>query len=266
MTIERMALLLLFGLPLAVQLAIYSCYLGPEAAKDAGRRAVRLLAMMKEPCLAALTAEAFGPCIRTSSFMAVRIATAAIVGLAVSRLAAGMPGLAAGVAGAVIVYRLFYDYLRLCHQRHLRRLNQLMPYFMKTVICLCYNNPVGNALLKALDYVPREFRASMEKLLADLDADPNSFMPYESFITAYGRRIKHLDYYFKSLYRIAQSGGSETGRLLDELNQSISDDINIIRAEKNEAINATVSYLGLIPVALLVLVLTYVLISAVDMI
>jgi hypothetical protein len=164
------------------------------------------------------------------------------------------------------VYKAFYWYLRLDQNDRLNQLNRQLPYFFKTVIYLCYTNPVNNALVKSLDYVPKEFEEAMKQLIFDLDKDPNSYAPYQRLIDDYNHRLKRLDYYFKSLYQLAVTGGPETPRLLDELNQSISDDLNIVRQQKNKTINATVSYLGMIPVVFLVLVLTYVLIKTIDFI
>ncbi len=263
---EKLAFGLLFALPLTVQLAVYGYLVGGDALAAAFQQAVTKLACLKEKDTSDLLSRLYGHRLPERLFYAVRLLTALLGGLAAAMMLPKRFGWLAGLLTGAVIYKLFYFYLQYVQSCQLKKLNKLMPYFFKTVICLCYNNPVNNALLKAMDYVPVEFEIAMRQLLNELDADPTSYQPYENFVAKYQHRLNHVDYYFKSMYRIAQTGGSSTGRLLDELNQSISDDINIVRQQKNALVNATISYLGMIPVAILAVALTYLLMSAIDFI
>lgn len=152
---------------------------------------------------------------------------------------------------AVLIYMLLYFYLKLMVRNRIIQLNIELPYMIKNVAYLAYIYPIFNALEKSLDYVPPVFEYDMKKLVQDIYDKPNSFEPYQTFIDRYDGKLKNLDMYFKSIYRMATSMGENDKKILDNLNEQISNEVDIARHEKNKKINNKISRLAFIPVILM---------------
>lgn len=165
-----------------------------------------------------------------------------------------------GVGLLVGVFKFFYIYLLMLDSSRIKKLNQQLPYVIKSIAYLVYSFPVVNAFQRAIEISPPEFRYDLEQLVTDIDNDPNTFEPYQNFINRYDGKLKNLDNYLKILYRMSQSATQEEAKLLSSLNATISDELSYVRTEKNNSINARISYLGLIPIAFLVVMLMYILI------
>lgn len=167
---------------------------------------------------------------------------------------------------AFISYKGLYIYLLFVSNARYKQINQIMPYYMKMVISLCCCQPVNNALDRSIAYCDTFLKKDIEKLVNDIDKSPNSYQPYQNFIDAHQGRIKNLDLYYKSLYRIAISGSEAADKMLMSLNKSISEDINLVRKEKNKVTNDLIGYIGMLPVALLVVVLSIAFIYSINFI
>lgn len=155
----------------------------------------------------------------------------------------------------VLGYKAFYLFLLYKDQARINKLNTILPYTIKSIAYLACVFPVNNALIKAIPLVPKEFRADLEQLVNDIVEDPTTFEPYQKFIDRYDGRLNRLDYYLKTLHRMSESSTSEEQKLLSNLNATISDEMSAARAMKNKSVNDTVAYLGLIPVALMTIML-----------
>jgi len=162
-------------------------------------------------------------------------------------------------------YKSLYIYLLVVSNSRYKKINQLMPYYMKMVIALCYYQPVNNALEKSIVYADQYLKKDLEKLVKDIDQNPNNYQPYQDFIDMHQGKIKNLDLYFKSIFRISMSGSQMSDKLLMALNKAISDDLSLVRKEKNKVTNDLVGYLGMIPVALLVVVLSVIFIFSINL-
>ena len=160
-------------------------------------------------------------------------------------------GIALFVLLLILMYKVFYIWLLSKDRGRIKRLNIVLPYTIKSIAYLASVYPVNNALIKAIDISPVEFKPDLEKLCSDIDEDPTSFAPYQAFIDKYDGRLNRLDYYLKTLYRMSMSASTEEAKLLSNLNETISEEMSTARKAKNDAVNSTVTWLGLIPVALL---------------
>ena len=188
-----------------------------------------------------------------------------IVGLVVAGFLASMQGeiikkILWAFATLIVVYKAFYVYLLMLDAGRISRLNKQLPYVIKSIAYLVYSFPVTNAIQRAIEISPPEFKYDLEQLTLDIDNDPTNFTPYQKFIDRYDGKLKNLDNYLKILYRMSMSATKEEAKLLSSLNATISDELSYVRQEKNNAINSRVSYLGLIPIMFLVAMLMYALI------
>jgi len=154
-------------------------------------------------------------------------------------------------------YKLAYFYLLFKETSRISELNRQLPYCIKTISYLCYLYPVTPAIQKAKDYVPTIFRNDIKELLEDIDEDPISFKPYQKWIDKYDGRLHNMDLYLRTLYRMGASTAKEQDKLLANLNSSISNHVQRVRKQKNDAINNRISWLGMVPVGLVALMLCY---------
>ncbi len=159
-----------------------------------------------------------------------------------------------------IIYKLFYGYLHLKVYKKYKTIKEQLPYFMKCIIYLCYVYPIPNALNKAVDLVDDIYKEDLNVMVKTLDENPNSFHPYQKLNEDLRKPNPNLLMYLRIIYRLAQSGGIENDGLLSNINQNVSDELNIVRKKKNKAINDTIQYLGLIPVLMVTVMLGYLLI------
>jgi len=173
----------------------------------------------------------------------------------------GITGYATLVVIFIGFYKLFYFYLVNKDNQRIKKLNMVLPYTIKSIAYLANVFPVNNALLKSIEIVPKEFQQDIEMLCKDIDKDPTSFTPYQKFIDRYDGRLNRLDYYLKLLYRMSMSATKEEVKLLTNLNETISEEMSNARRSKNETINKSVTWLGLIPVALLTIMLVFLMIE-----
>lgn len=160
----------------------------------------------------------------------------------------------------VVIYKGMYFYLKIIDKARIKKMNEKLPYAIKTIAYMAYIYPVSNAIEKSIPIVPKEFEYDLKLLFNDINKDPISFKPYQNFIDRYHNRLNQLEPNLKLLYRMTQSGGSKSHKLLSMLNNSISQEVNRIRVEKNKALNAKIGWFGFIPVLALVAVLIYLLV------
>ena len=151
----------------------------------------------------------------------------------------------------IAMYKLLYVFLLVKERNRINKLNQLLPYCIKAVSYHCYLYPVNNAFEKAIDYVPEVFRYDIETLVKDIDEDPLTFAPYKKWIDRYEGKLTLLDGCLRNLYRMSSSTSKEQDKYLANLNSNLSAETRRVRKTKNDSINSTITWLGMIPVLLL---------------
>lgn len=164
------------------------------------------------------------------------------------------------------VYKLTYLYVQNLERARIRKLNQELPYVMKTLVYQALIFPSSNAVQKTLESVDSVFSYDLHKLLEDIDASrPGDFTPYQNWIDRYDGKLKNLDVYLKYIFELTNVSHTEAAKTLAELNKTISDELSYARQQKNDSINFTIGYLGYIPIALLAIILTYFLMMSIEL-
>ncbi len=161
----------------------------------------------------------------------------------------------------ILIYKIFYVYLNYLFYEYRNQIKQQLPYFLKCIVYLCYIHPVPNALNRAVELVPDVYKDKLVVMNKMIDENPNSFVPYEWLNDQLYSPSPNFIMYLRIIYRMSQSGGNEHQDLLSNINQNVSDELNIIRKRKNKKINDTIQYLGLIPVIMVTIMLGYLLIK-----
>ncbi|MGB4984308.1 MAG: hypothetical protein WBO70_00860 [Erysipelotrichaceae bacterium] len=139
------------------------------------------------------------------------------------------------------------------------------PYWIKTIILLCYSNPVHAALSKSLDYAPKLMQIKLSKLLSDIDNEPNSFKSYKIFTDSFNY-VEDIEMIFRIIYRISGGNKDEGKKLLTSLNETVSNKVNNTRKNKNDRTNSAIGLIWIVPVLSLVLILCVMMLSSITMI
>lgn len=146
------------------------------------------------------------------------------------------------------VYKFMYLILVLSYKSKISRLNRELPYLIKTIVFLCYLYPLTNAIEKSIKYAPDDFKDDLETLMNDIYDNPIDFRPYQKWIDKYEGKLKNLDLYLKMLYKMKTSSTSkDQAKLLQNISAEVSADVIRARKAKNNTVNNTVKYVGLLP-------------------
>lgn len=258
---EYIRLVLLIFLPFAFCFLLLSTLSRIKPFQENDEESVSILLSIKEKNLDRYVDVAFKGRIKSEIFQLIRLLLAIVSFISICFIT---DNYLSSIVIAIVIYMALYLYVKYLYEEKIKRINILFPYYMKNVLYFCYSYPVNNAFIKSLDYVDDEFKESVERLIKDVDVMPLSYTPYQSFIDSFDGRIKNADFYFKTFYSLSNSKTKDGINILNSLNQTISDDLNSARKQKNDVVNDTIGYIGLMPVILLVIVLTVILFISIN--
>ena len=249
---------ILFIIPFLIMLLLLENHYASNMIKQIKKYSIAIINSIQEKSLNDLISANF--MINSDTFQLIRILVSIIICLCVWLALDKKLLVWQLIIMLIIIYKFCYLYLKMLDQKRKKHLSTLMPYCLKSIIYLCYIYPVNNALAKSINYVPDEFKDQLSTMVNEIDNNPTSFQPYQRFIDPYQGKMVTLNMYMHVLFRISQSSDNETSKLLSSINQSVSDELNMVRGNKNKTINDTIQYLGLIPVVLVTLMLGYLLV------
>ena len=86
---------------------------------------------------------------------------------------------------AVLSFKLPYFQLRSYYKKYTSRIDQLLPYYLKSLEILCQNYTVPVALSKSIDSAPPIFKAGLKDMIAKINAGDSSIQPYMDFAMEY---------------------------------------------------------------------------------
>ena len=86
---------------------------------------------------------------------------------------------------AFLSFKLPYFQLRSYYKKYTSRIDQLLPYYLKSLEILCQNYTVPVALSKSIDSAPPIFKAGLKDMIAKINAGDSSIQPYMDFAMEY---------------------------------------------------------------------------------
>ncbi len=92
------------------------------------------------------------------------------------------------IALLVVSFLLFkYPYMSLksYYKKYMHQIDQLLPYYLKTLEILCQNYTVPVALSRSIDDAPDIFKPGLREMIAKIDAGDSSITPYMDFAIKY---------------------------------------------------------------------------------
>ncbi len=84
-----------------------------------------------------------------------------------------------------LVFKLPYTSLQRYYRANLNNINQMLPYYLKSLEILVQHYTVPVAIRKSIDTAPEIFKPGLEKLITKIEAGDSSVNPYMDFAKEY---------------------------------------------------------------------------------
>ncbi len=83
------------------------------------------------------------------------------------------------------VYKSPYMQLKTFQKSHMKKIDLMLPYYLKNLEILCQNYTVPVALSRSIEEAPQVFKQGLRELVAKIDAGDSSIQPYMDFALQY---------------------------------------------------------------------------------
>lgn len=80
-----------------------------------------------------------------------------------------------------VVYKSDYMNLKSYHKKHLQQIDQLLPYYLKSIEILAQHYTIPVAISKSINTAPEVFKTGLRKMIERIDAGDSSIDPYMDF-------------------------------------------------------------------------------------
>lgn len=125
------------------------------------------------------------------------------------------------VIGAVIlVYKMPYMSLKSNYKRYMQQIDQLLPYYLKSLEILCQNYTVPVALSRSIEEAPEIFKPGLKEMVSKIDAGDSSIQPYMDFAMKYP--VKDSMRMMRLLYRLGLGAQENKHQQLLMFSKSVS--------------------------------------------
>ena len=80
-----------------------------------------------------------------------------------------------------LVYRSDYSNLRSYYKKHLQQIDQLLPYYLKSIEILAQHYTIPVAISRSINTAPEVFKAGLRHMIEKIDSGDSSIDPYMQF-------------------------------------------------------------------------------------
>lgn len=84
-----------------------------------------------------------------------------------------------------VVFKMPYTQLRNYYNKHLHEIDQMLPYYLKSLEILIQHYTIPVALAKSIDSAPEVFKPGLKKMIARIEAGESTVDPYMDFAKEY---------------------------------------------------------------------------------
>ena len=131
---------------------------------------------------------------------------------------------------AVLVFKSPYQKLSKYYRRHLSEINQMLPYYLKSLEILVQHYTVPVALARSIDTAPSIFKPGLRKLIDKIEAGDSSIDPYMDFAKEYP--VRDSMRMMRLLYRLSLGAQESKQEQLVMFSRNVSTLQNKMREEK----------------------------------
>lgn len=131
---------------------------------------------------------------------------------------------------AYLIFKMPYMQLKTFQKNHLKKIDLMLPYYMKNLEILCQNYTVPVALSRSIDEAPQVFKQGLRELVAKIDAGDSSIQPYMDFAILYP--VRDSMRMMRLLYRLGLGAQENKYKQLLLFSKSVSSLQNKARETK----------------------------------
>lgn len=84
-----------------------------------------------------------------------------------------------------VIFKMPYSNLRKYYNNHLHEIDQMLPYYLKSLEILIQHYTVPVALARSIDSAPAVFKPGLKKMIARIEAGESTVDPYMDFAKEY---------------------------------------------------------------------------------
>ena len=156
------------------------------------------------------------------------IATAAMLFILMSQ--ANFLNVLFSVIVGFVVFKLPYQKLKGYYKSNLHRINQMLPYYLKSLEILVQHYTVPVALNRSVETAPEIFRSGLREMIAKIEAGDSSVEPYMDFAKEYP--VRDSMRMMRLLYRLGLGSQENKQEQLMMFARSVSQLQNKAREQK----------------------------------
>ena len=131
---------------------------------------------------------------------------------------------------AVVVFKLPYIKLQNYYKANLSKINQMLPYYLKSLEILIQHYTVPVALARSVESAPEIFKPGLKKLIERIEEGDSSIDPYMDFAKEYP--VRDSMRMMRLLYRLSLGAQENKQEQLVLFSKNVSTLQNKMREEK----------------------------------
>lgn len=129
-----------------------------------------------------------------------------------------------------LIFKSQYISLKSRYKKYTHEIDQMLPYYLKSLEILCQNYTVPVALSKSIDDAPEIFKPGLKEMIARIDAGDSSIQPYMDFAIKYP--VRDSMRMMRLLYRLGLGAQENKYQQLLMFSKSVSNLQNKAREVK----------------------------------
>lgn len=129
-----------------------------------------------------------------------------------------------------LVFKAPYNNLQKYYKNNLTKINQMLPYYLKSLEILIQHYTVPVALARSIDSAPDIFKKGLKKLVAEIESGNATVDPYMNFAKEYP--VRDSMRMMRLLYRLSLGSQENKQQQLVVFSRSVSNLQNKMRENK----------------------------------
>lgn len=134
------------------------------------------------------------------------------------------------VVVGVFTFKMPYTSLRGYYKKHLTQINQMLPYYLKSLEILVQHYTVPVALGKSIETAPEIFKDGLKELIGKIEAGDSTVDPYMDFAKRYP--VRDSMRMMRLLYRLSLGSNENKQEQLVMFSKNVSTLQNKMREDK----------------------------------
>ena len=134
------------------------------------------------------------------------------------------------IIAGYLVFKSGYNSLKSFYKANLHYINQMLPYYLKSLEILVQHYTVPIALSRSIDSAPEVFRPGLRRIVARIEAGDSSIQPYVDFANEYP--VRDSMRMMRLLYRLGLGSQQDKHEQVMMFSRTVSSLQNKAREQK----------------------------------